>query len=441
MLRLLRATALTATCLVGGLAAGAWTALHAYAQGRNPYAKLDTLARVLTNVELHWVEQVAPDLLVEHAIAGMVDALDDHSIYLDPQTWARVQAGNEDGLDSLGLELGVESGRKQDIRVTGLVPAGPADRAGLSVGDLLVAVDRADVRGWPVADVVRLLDGEPGTPLRIEVLRGEARLVLTAVRDRVIAPAVEAALFAPGWGYARVLHFRHRVSSELARALDGLERESGTPLRGLVLDLRDNPGGVLEEAVGVTDLFVGEGLILETRARDEAERSARQATPSPGDRAMPLVVLVNGGSASASEIVAGALRDLGRATLVGSPTYGKGSVQSVYEFGDGSALKLTVARYYLAGGETIADHEGLKPDVLVTLEPPDTPETRLRAALAALEMDEGLREQMLSDIDALAALEQAPELTPVPWDGPLVERLERDRQLATAWRTLRGSGR
>lgn len=434
MLRLLRALALTGTCLAGGLVAGAGTSLYAYGEGRNPYAKLDILARVLTNIELYWEGESRPDALVDDAIAGMVSGLDRHSLYLDAETWARVQAGNEDGLDSLGLDLAQPADPRQGLEITRLVPSGPAERAGAKTGDLLIAVDDVRVRGWATAEVARLLDGPQGTPIRLTVQRGAAETQLTAIRDTVIAPAVEVGLFAPGWGYARVLHFRHRVSSELTRGLASLETPDA-PLRGLVLDLRDNPGGVLEEAVAVADLFVERGLIVETRGRVEAESATRAATSAASDRRFPLVVLINGGSASASEIVAGALRDLGRATLVGTRTYGKGSVQSVYEFGDGSALKLTVARYYLAKGETIADGEGLIPDVEVPLDATG-PEERIRATLTTLELDPALRDQLLADLDQLRADDVGEEA--IDWGGTPLERIERDRALATAWRTLRG---
>lgn len=435
MLRLPRALGLTGLCLGGGLIAGAATALHAYGEGRNPYAKLDTFARILTTIELYWEGERSPDALVDDAIRGMVGGLDRHSHYLDPETWARVQAGNEDGLDSLGLELAAPESPRVGPTVATLTPGGPAERAGLRVGDELIAVDGVGVLGWATGEVARLLDGPEGSPLSLGVRRGAQELALTAVRDRVIAPAVEAELFAGGWGYARILHFRHRVSGELVRALDGLVARGG-PLRGLVLDLRGNPGGVLDEAVAVVDLFVAEGLIVETRGRAASENGRRDATPSPSDRRYPLVILVDGGSASASEIVAGALHDLGRAKLVGTRTYGKGSVQSVHELGDGSALKLTVARYYLARGETIADGEGIEPDVVVALDDRQAPDERMRATLATLEMDPAVRERLLADLDALHP--DPEEERPVPWSGDLQTRLAQDLQLATAWRVLRG---
>lgn len=435
MLRLLRALALTATCLGGGLLAGAATSLHAYSAGRNPYEKLDVLARVLTDIELYWVDQASPDALVDDAISGMVSGLDRHSLYLDAETWGRIQAGNEDGLDGLGLALAPPTKASEGAEITRVVSGGPADRAGARVGDLLIAVDGVNILGWETVDVARLLDGEVGTPVRLTVRRYGAPTTLSAIRDRVVAPAVEVDLLAPGWGYARILHFRHRVSSELVRGIESLEGR-GEPLRGLVLDLRDNPGGVLEEAVAVADLFVGSGLIVETRGRVAGESATRTASPSPNDRGFPLVILVNGGSASASEIVAGALHDLGRATLVGSRTYGKGSVQSVYEFGDGSALKLTVARYYLAKGETIADGQGIVPDVEVEADGRQAPDRRIRETLATVQLDPAVRAQIEADLDLLRP--EPEHEAPVQWAGPMSARLDQDRQLATAWRTLRG---
>ena len=440
MKRLLRAFVLTGAALSGGLIAGGATTLHAYAEGRNPYARLDALARVLTQIELNFVDPVEPDALVDHAIGGLVGALDPNSRYLDADAWSRLRAGDAEGLAGLGLELGPpDAARGGGLPVIRVMPEGPAALGGVLVGDALLAVDGAAVVGWAPADVLTLVSGPAGEPVRLEVERAGARQVLTPVRDRVIAPAVEAALFAPGWGYARVLHFRHRVSSELARALDRLDAEGREPLRGLVLDLRDNPGGVLDEAVQICDLFVSEGLIVETRGRVATENRSYRATASPADRALPIVILVNGGSASASEIVSGALRVLGRAKLVGDTTYGKGSVQSVYEIGDGSALKLTVARYYLANGETIADRQGLAPDEAVSLDETDGPGARLDAEIRAADLDPALKERWLADLDALAAAAPAGSAPAVPWTGTLNERLERDRQLATAWRLLRGA--
>ena len=440
MKRLLRAFVLTGATLSAGLIAGGATTLHAYAAGRNPYARLDALARVLTQIELNFVDPVEPDALVDDAIGGMVGALDPNSHYLEADAWSRLRAGDAEGLAGLGLELGQADPRRGGaLPVTRVMPDGPAARGGVQEGDALLNVDGTAVAGWAPADVLTLVSGPAGSPVRLEVERAGARLTLSPVRDRVIAPAVEAALFAPGWGYARVLHFRHRVSSELIRALDRLDAEGREPLRGLVLDLRDNPGGVLEEAVQICDLFVNDGLIVETRGRVPTENRSYRATPSPADRNIPVVILVNQGSASASEIVSGALRDLGRAKLVGETTYGKGSVQSVYEIGDGSALKLTVARYYLANGETIADRHGLVPDEAVSLGSDDGPEARLRAGLQGAALDPGLKEQLLQDLSALASAAPTVEASAVPWSGTLNERLDQDRQLASAFRLLRGA--
>lgn len=392
-----RAFVLVGGLFSGGLLAGASTSLSAWGKGRSPYEGLETLARVLTNVELYYVDDVATDSLLRDAIRGMVSHLDAHSMYLDAETWQKLQNRNEDPLTSLGLVLGLAPEGGEGLVVSELVADGPSARAGVKVGDVLLAIDGVDVRRWPVEDVARLMSGASGEAVRLELQRGDERLTASALRDQIIEAAVEGHLLAPGYAYVRLIHFRHRASQELRRNLERLAQEGG-PLRGVLLDLRDNPGGMLEEAVGVSDLFLREGRIVSTRGRVASENFTLSATAGAYELDVPLVVLINGGSASASEIVAGALRDHERATLVGTHTYGKGSVQSVYEFEDGSALKLTVARYYLPKDEPIEDAVGVAPDLEVALGEPD---------------------------DA------------VPRDGTVSERLARDPQLAAAWTALR----
>lgn len=373
----------------GGLLAGSATSLSAWGKGRSPYEGLETLARVLTNVELYYVDDVATDSLLRDAIRGMVSHLDAHSMYLDAETWQKLQSRNEDPLTSLGLVLTLTPDGPEGLVLGELVPDGPAARAGAQMGDVLVAVDGVDVRRWPVEDVSRLLSGAAGEVVALDLLRAGAPVRVEALREQVIEPAVESGFLSPGYGYARLIHFRHSASQELRRALEKLIAEGG-PLKGVVLDLRDNPGGMLEEAVGVADLFLTQGRVVSTRGRVAAENFSLSASAGVFEVEAPLVVLINGGSASASEIVAGCLHDHKRARLVGTHTYGKGSVQSVYEFEDGSALKLTVARYYLPNGEPIEDGKGVAPDLEVALD------------------------------------------AAIPREGPLTDRLAQDPQLAAA---------
>ena len=260
--------------------------------------------------------------------------------------------------------------------------------------------------------------------------RGEAAVTITIVRDEVLEISVDGALLGEGWGYVHIEHFSRRCAQETALAIDALEEEG--PLEGLVLDLRDNPGGLITEAVELVDLFVDEGLIVQTRGRGEAE--SWYATASTTDRHLPLVVLVNGSSASASELVAGALRDLGRADLVGTATFGKGSMQQVYEFEDGSALKLTVARYYLPSGQTIEPRQGLLPDLIVPMQP--DPAQQLRAELEALPVETARREALLALMDSLS-ISGTTASVEIHWSAPVAERLESDPQLAAAYDRLR----
>lgn len=416
-----------------GLASGAALATSAWAAGKSPYQALDTLARAMTAIEGEYVEEVEPDALIQAAVRGMAESLDPHSVYLDPDEWRAVQDRNEGRWTGIGIEM---RPHPAGARIVRLVPGGPADLAGVLAEDVLVSADGTALAGLTLQEIARVLEGERGVAVQLGLLRGGQRLEIGVVRDQVIAPVVQAELLAPGQGYARIEHFRQRTTAELAQALARLETEGGQPLSGLVLDLRDNPGGLLEEAVAMVDLFVGDGLVVETRGRDGAVVESHHAHAEAGDRALTLVVLQNGNSASASEIVAGALQDLERATVVGTPSYGKGSVQQVYEFEDGSALKLTVARYHLASGRSFDAGAGVHPDLLVRMEAdPALALDRLAALVEALPPEQG--EALRADLARLHPPGEAVEEPEVPWNGPLAERLAHDPQLHAAWQRVR----
>lgn len=430
--------AVAAACSAG-LLAGASLATSAWARGRSPYQALDTLARAMTAIEGHHVEEVEPETLIHAAVRGMADELDQHSVYLDPDEWRSMQDRNEGRWFGIGVEL---RPHPRGARISRVVLGGPADLAGVQAEDLLVTVDGQTLQGVDLSGVADALAGDRGDAVVVEVERGDERLALSVVRDQVIAPVVQAELLSPGQGYVRVEHFRQRTSAELAQAMTRLEEEGGQPLSALVLDLRDNPGGLLEEAVAMVDLFVGEGLVVETRGRGGEQVEVHHADADERDRDLSLAVLINGGSASASEIVAGALQDLGRATVVGTPSYGKGSVQQVYEFEDGSALKLTVARYYLASGRTFDAGEGVHPDVEITLgDDLGGAAARLLAALEGLPADQA--EPLRADVALLShtaeGIDDHPPEPEVPWTGPLAQRIERDPQLQAAWRQVNDS--
>ncbi|MCB9779157.1 MAG: S41 family peptidase [Alphaproteobacteria bacterium] len=433
MRRILQSFVVVGAAFAGGLLAGVTVANGAWAQGRQVYPALDTLARAMATIESRHVEPVTSDELVHDAIRGMVDGLDPHSRFLSPREYEEMQGRTEGRWFGVGLEM---VGHADGVLVQRVIPGSPAALAGVLDGDIVRAVDGTDVGGMSLSEIGELLRGDRGTPVVLGLTRDGGATELTVVRDQVIAPTVTAALFSPGRGYARIEHFRQRTGAELAQALSTLEAEGGQPLTGLVLDLRENPGGLLDEAVAVVDLFVGEQLVVETHMRGGEVEDRLSATTDAGDRDLKLVVLIDGRSASASEIVAGALQVMDRATIVGTRSYGKGSVQQVWEFEDGSALKLTIANYHLPDGRTITHDVGVVPDVVV----PRPDDQSFDAVLDGVEgLSDAQRAALRSGLEPLLIPPDPLEGPTVDWTGSLDERRARDPQLERAWRILAGS--
>ncbi len=421
--------AFAATLLVlgGGLLAGRQAAVAAYQAGRDEWAALDGLARAITAIERAWVEPVEVSELVHAALQGIADHLDPHTHYFDPEAWARVQDRRADSYEGIGVEV---IGTGEALRVVGVVPGGPAALAGLQVGDRILAVDGQPVEGLSLEQAIALVRGERGTAVRLLVDRDGTRREIEVVRDRVVQRSVTGERLDDGVIYARIASFRHGASAELDDLLARLASDG--PPTGVVLDLRQDPGGRLEEAVAVADRFLDSGLIVRTEGRLPAADERHEATASPDDLLeVPLVVLVDGGSASASEIVAGALSAHHRATLVGQRTYGKGSVQTVYELDDGGALQLTIARYILPGDVVIEETGGLVPDVVQSLRPPDPAAVALEQALEGAGLTEDQRQAVLR------ALEEARPPPKPTFDGPVAERARTDLQLRKALELLR----
>jgi carboxyl-terminal processing protease len=338
---------------------------HAAPQAASPYKNLSTFARALAHIETSYVGVVDQDALIYGAIRGMVRTLDPHSDYLDPAEYRILASDTQGRFGGIGVEIDVRDGW---LTVTAVFPAGPAQRAGVRVGDRFVAIDGARARDMPIEEAVRRMRGEPGTEVRVTLRRQEdAPAFESTMRREIIAvDAVEADVLADRHVYVRLRIFQETTTRELQDVLDRAEiaaREQGG-IRGILLDLRDNPGGLLDQAVSVTDEFLSEGIIVTTRGRDDRELSTATARSSGTRSEWPMVVLVNGYTASAAEIVAGALHDHGRAVIVGTRTFGKGSVQNVIELPDASALKLTVARYYTPSGRSI-QAQGIDPDIMI----------------------------------------------------------------------------
>jgi len=328
-----------------------------------PYRKLDVFSHVLSLIQNNYVEPVDETRLLYGAVDGMVRTLDPHSSFMDPRSYAALKEETEGEYGGVGLEL---STRGEDVVVVAPMDDSPASRAGFQPGDRILEVDGNKVAGGRDADAVRALIGPPGTKVTLKAQRtgwAEPRS-FTLIRDVIHIVSVESKLFDHKLGYVKTKTFQDRTDQYLRKALEDLKAQAGGPVTGLILDLRHNPGGLLDQAVKVSDRFMESGVIVTTKGRGgkhvEVERAHAQGT----EPRYPMVVLVDGGTASASEIVAGALQDSGRAVVIGTRTFGKGSVQTVIELEDGSGLKLTIARYYTPSGRSIQER-GIGPDVWV----------------------------------------------------------------------------
>jgi len=329
-----------------------------------PLQELRTFTDVLARIKSDYVDDVEDSKLFDSAIRGMLSGLDPHSSYLDAEEFQQLQEGTSGTFGGLGIEVGMEDGF---VKVIAPIDDTPAQRAGLERGDMIIRLDGESTQGITLTDAVKKMRGKPGTEIVITVVREgvERPFDVTIERDIIRVRSVRAHIMEPGYGYVRITQFQSGTVDQLGQAMNELRKENGGPLDGIVLDLRNNPGGVLQGAVGVADAFLDKGLIVYTDGRIKDADMRFNARPGDMLDGAPIVVLVNGGSASASEIVAGALQDERRALIAGERTFGKGSVQSIQELTSGGAIKLTTARYYTPKGRSI-QAEGIEPDVLIT---------------------------------------------------------------------------
>lgn len=329
-----------------------------------PWQDARLLAEVLGRIREEYVEEVSDQELIEAAIRGMMADLDPHSSYLDQEQYNEVRISTSGEYSGVGIEVTLDHGI---VRVVNAIEDAPAARAGVLAGDRVVAIDDVPVSVDSIQDTIERMRGASGTQVKITLERDKQPEPIHLVLERanVQLHTVRRAMLEGGVGYVRISHFSETTPRDVERALKALEREAGSKLAGLVLDLRNNPGGVLEAAVDVSDIFLEEGVIVTADGRAADARFEMDALPGDMLEGAPIVVLVNSGSASASEIVAGALRDHRRATLVGQKTYGKGSVQTVMPLSNGHAIKLTTSRYFTPSGESI-HKKGIVPDRLVT---------------------------------------------------------------------------
>ncbi|HEY9147472.1 MAG TPA: S41 family peptidase [Gammaproteobacteria bacterium] len=331
--------------------------------GALPLDELRGLSEVFGRVKADYVEEVGDRELIEGAIRGMLAGLDPHSAYLDKDEFKDLQEGTSGKFGGLGIEVTMEDGF---VKVVAPIDDTPALRAGIMAGDLVIRLDDTPVKGMSLNDAVKMMRGEPGTDITLTIVREGTQkpLVITITRAIIKVKSVKSRMLDEGFGYVRITNFQTSTGEDLHKAISELKKESKNGLNGMVLDLRNNPGGVLGAAVSVSDAFLRKGKVVYTEGRAKDAELDFNATPDDVLNGVPLVVLINGGSASASEIVAGALQDHKRAIIMGTRSFGKGSVQTIFPMSNNSAVKITTARYYTPSGRSI-QAEGIEPDIKV----------------------------------------------------------------------------
>lgn len=337
----------------------------------NQYEKLELVAKVLHLVETNYVEEVDSKQLIYGAIKGMLQPLDPHTNFLTPELYKDMKVETSGKFGGIGIEI--TTNKKGDLTIVSPIEDTPAYKAGLKSKDHIVSIEGKYTRDMPLVEAVQLMRGKPGTVVKIQIMReGWDRPKDFKISRAIIKiQSTKYKVLEPGYGYLKISTFQETTASEAAKAItEMIEASKAAGFKGLVIDLRNNPGGLLNQAEQITDLFLDEGKIVSTVSRNERNKEIRYAHKNGTFPNFPIVVLVNGASASASEIVAGALKDHGRALILGTQTFGKGSVQTVIELDNETALKLTVAKYYTPNGISIQGN-GIKPDVIVEQISPD----------------------------------------------------------------------
>ena len=388
------------------------------------YRQLGLFGDIFQRVRESYVDEIEDRELVEAAITGMLNSLDPHSTFLNTDTFSEMQEQTKGRFGGLGVEITMEKGM---VKVVSPIDDTPAARAGLEPEDYLIAVDDVSIIGLQLSEAVEKLRGEVGSEVTVKVQRGQLEpFDVTLVRDFIKIRSVRSEMF-DGIGYIRITTFSEQTTPGLMDAVDDFFREEGDALKGIVLDLRNNPGGLLTEAISVTDAFLEEGEIVSTRGRDASGGSHVYAKPGDIARGLPMVILINSGSASASEIVAGALKDHKRAVILGTRSFGKGSVQSVIPISNSSAIRLTTARYYTPSGISI-QAKGIVPDIEVEL-------ARIEAVKGGIVREEDLRGALDGSGDAG---ENADSTTQEEEDAAPIDQSKIDYQLARALDLIRG---
>ena len=414
---------------VGFFLAGQWVP-SVSAVPRQDYESLELFTNILSIVKKNYVEEVDTKNLVNGAVGGMLSSLDPHSAYLTPEHYKDLQMDTQGRFGGLGIEITIKSGV---LTVVSPIEDTPAFKAGIKPGDMIFKIEEEFTKDMTLVDAVKKMRGLKGTKINISIKRdGVPELIdFSLVRDTIRVQSVRSRTLESGYGYIRLAQFQERSDRDVQRALETLVAGKGG-LKGLVLDLRNNPGGLLTQAVRVSDLFLDSGMIVYTEGRIDSQKQKYFSQKNASWLDFPIVVLVNGGSASASEIVAGALQDHKRAVVLGTKTFGKGSVQTILPLDDNSALRLTTARYFTPKGRSI-QATGIVPDIIVDNAPAQDPKLEERKRPSGIR-EENLPGHLQNQQKAPSEEpEQAPKDSAVPSSGPTGdETIDKDLQLKRA---------
>jgi len=387
---------------------------------RLPLEELQLFAQVFEQIRAAYVEEIDDKTLIENAITGLLGELDPHSAFLKEDSYKDLQEHTSGEFGGIGIEVSMEDGF---IKVISPIDDTPASRAGIESGDLIIKLDKHAVQGMNLEEALNMMRGEKGSPLTLTIARenSSSPLVITVIRDIIKTTSVRHKTLEEGFGYIRISQFQSKTGEEFRQSIQALQKEK-SPLKGLILDLRNNPGGLLPASVEVVDAMLDGGLIVYTEGRAPSANTRFSAQPGELLQDTPLVILINAGSASASEIVAGAIQDHHRGVIMGTGSFGKGSVQNILPLSDGRAIKLTTARYFTPSGRSI-QAEGIKPDILV-----ERAEIKLSSG-----QQTGIKEADLSGHLSQGATKKAATDSPIKQRGRI-----KDYQLIEALNLLKG---
>lgn len=412
---------------------------------QSTYQQLETFANVLSILQENYVDDIDAKKVMEGAISGMLFSLDPHSSYLKPEDFKELQEETEGSFSGIGIEVSIEEGI---LTVVSPIEETPADRAGLKAKDLIIKIDGEPTQSMSPMDAIKKLRGPEGTKVILAIHREgwEELKDFTLTRANIPLHSVKDSFLEPGLAYIRITNFQSQTTEEVKNALQKLQKEH--PVNGLILDLRNNPGGLLDQAVSVTDIFLDEGLVVYTKGRVREQNMTFQAHSNGGKNLFPLVVLVNEGSASASEIVTGAIQDHKRGIIVGTKTFGKGSVQTILPLPEGAGLRMTTARYYTPNGRSI-QATGITPDVVVPFVSSDDTGKKSKPPVTLKEADlknhipnPNQAQEPAQTPEPQTEQEQAPIIlnkpdnTEIPAGNSEI-RLEKDNQLRSALNILK----